>query len=109
MAGQWIAVDFDHTIRDTGFTDEPLPGARDAMALIHENGHKIMIFSCNDKDHIEQWMRNHDIWFDAIWDGKGKVVAAAYIDDRGVAFRGDWQQSVEEALALVEGRPVRRY
>jgi predicted HAD superfamily phosphohydrolase YqeG len=108
VAGQWIAIDFDHTIRDTGGTDEPLPGAREAISALREAGHRVIIHSCNDPDHIEQWMNNWDIRFDAIWKGTGKPVTAVLIDDRGVAFRGDWAATLQETLEFVSDRPVRR-
>jgi hypothetical protein len=106
VAKQWIAIDFDHTIRDTGGTNELLPGAREALGAIREAGHNILIHSANSKAHIEQWMHERGLRFDGIWDKQGKPPASCFIDDRAVAFRGDWAASIAEALDLIQNRPV---
>lgn len=93
-----IAIDFDGTLVNG---DQPLPGAKEAINNLREKGHKIVIFSCNNKKWIEKVMRDNDMRYDYIWDGAGsKPVCDVYIDDRAIAFRGDWeaaQREVQEA------------
>ena len=79
-----LAIDFDGTIVDAD--GNVLPGARDAINLLREQGHKIIIHSCNRADYIKQVLNNADIRFDSIWTKEGKPVASLYIDDRGYKF-----------------------
>jgi hypothetical protein len=100
----WIAVDFDHTIVNH---DKILPGAREALKQLREMGYSVMIHSCNNKGWIERVLRDNDIQFDYIWDpsvDKGKPVCVAYVDDRGVAFTGNWQQVIQDVVGIEERR-----
>jgi hypothetical protein len=44
---------------------------------------------------IEEYMAKHEIPYDKIWTF-GKPMADIFIDDRAVAFRGDWQDAVQQ-------------
>lgn len=96
-----IAVDFDHTLVDRG---EPRPYAKEALNLLREAGHKIMIHSCNNPRWIERVMNNNDMRYDYIWDQQrndnrgGKPVCDLYVDDRGYHFRGDWKEALPEIV-----------
>lgn len=102
-----IAVDFDHTINNNTDISEgeryskPFPGAKESLKALKERGHKIMIFSCNRSQWIEEWMTHWEIPYDYIWSGD-KPVCDAYIDDLAVAFRGNWNEALKETLKLVE-------
>lgn len=109
--GKWLAIDFDGTIRDWD-TSKPFPGARDAINLLREHGHKIMIHSCNNPTWIEQWLDDYDIRFDSIWgytnpDCGHKPIAALYIDDRGYHFKSNWPEDVKEILSRLKTVPER--
>lgn len=97
-----IAVDFDYTLVDSP-TATPLPGAREAISLLREQGHKIIVHSCNNPAYIEQWMNNHDIRFDSIWTGKGKPVADIYLDDRAIPHV-NWQLSLSMITSTLAER-----
>ena len=107
MAKQVIAVDFDHTIFDNN-ANAPMEGAQEALAQLHEAGYCILIFSCNNKSFIEQWLSNNNIYFDSIWDQPGKPAATLYCDDRGYRFEGDWAKATGDILELAANRPLRR-
>lgn len=97
-----IGVDLDHTLVHI---DKPLPGAKEAMQKLKELGHNILIHSCNNVGWIKKVLNDNDIPYDYIWGSEhdlGKPVCAAYIDDKAVAFRGDWEQSLKDVEALVE-------
>lgn len=102
-----IACDFDHTINrnDSKLPDEryskPYEGAKDALIKLREDGHKVMIFSCNNPKWIKEWLDHWEIPFDYIWEG-AKPVCDAYIDDRGVGFRGDWKATLKDVNELFE-------
>jgi len=87
-----ICVDFDGTLVNY---KEALPGAKEAINNLREQGHKIIIFSCNNKKWIEQILRDNDIRYDYIWEGD-KPVCDIFIDDRNVAFDGDWGKATAE-------------
>jgi len=39
---------------------------------------------------LYQWLERHGMLGVEVWSGKGKPIADAYIDDRGINFAGDW-------------------
>jgi len=102
-----IAVDFDNTICDTGGAKigvfpPPLAGAREALNVLREAGHKIMIFSCNSPVWIERWMNEFDIRYDYMWkSGDGaKPMYDLLIDDRALRFV-DWTRALNEAQTIL--------
>jgi len=105
-----IALDFDGVIHkySKGFHDgtaydEPVPGVFEAIEklLLHYN---VFIHSTRDPKEISDWLQEHEAPFDWViyearhylevyWDEEGvvgitnkKLVAFAYVDDRGVRF-----------------------
>ena len=106
MAKRWIACDFDGCIRSWE-TNQPIDGAKEALAQLRERGYKVIIHSCNNPSFIAEWLQKEGIRYDAIWgDSPGdkghKPFADAYIDDAAVAFRGDWDAALQDTLALLE-------
>jgi histidinol phosphatase-like enzyme len=104
-----IAVDFDHTLFTETPSGEavPLPHAREAMVELKRQGHHLVIHTCrttvaredgNLADEL-QWiaatLNEHGIPFDEIYAGD-KLIADAYVDDRAVGFRGDWNATLSE-------------
>lgn len=99
-----IAVDFDHVLVDG---DVPKHGAKDAMNLLREHGHKVLIHSCNSTKWVKKVLDANDIRYDGIHDvqysnGSTKPVAALYVDDRGYHFKGDWPREVHLILKRLE-------
>lgn len=93
-----IAMDFDHTLVDG---ETPIAGAKNAINLLRERGHKILIYSANGPEWIEKVLNNADIRFDSIHTGP-KPSCDIYVDDRGYHFNGDWPKSVLEILTRLE-------
>lgn len=56
------------------------------------------------KSIIEAWLEKHRIVYNLVYDGEGKPVAHAYIDDRGVACRPehDGQRAFAQALEATQ-------
>lgn len=111
MAGQIIAIDWDHTIWNHT-TNGPMEGVHEAFDAFRESGHQVWIFSCNNPAWIRQMCEEHNLRPHGIWgeDGaKGKIVSALYIDDRAMQFKSWSKDAIDEMLARVEGRPVRQY
>lgn len=113
-----VAVDFDHTIhnpddREPGYRmGKPYPGAKEALEEFRRVGARIVIHTCRARTpdgvwdgpwigtakHVEDWLNYFGIPYDEVT--ALKPVAHAYIDDKAVAFEGDWEHTKMEALAL---------
>lgn len=114
-----IAIDWDNTIVDGD--SKLLPGAREAITILRNKGHKIIIHSCNNPDWIEKCLNEFGIPVDRIWRpgavnekswGKGnKPLADLYIDDKGYHFpyNGDWATQVEPILERLAGKDNRKW
>ncbi len=116
MSKKRIIIDFDGTICGFDFPDcgPPEPGVREALLELHDLGFEIVIHSCStgimwkeveDKDHrlhhwkrIVNYMTQYDLYYDGILigDNYDKPFADFYIDDRGVSYKGNWPDVVNE-------------
>ena len=105
-----IAVDFDNVIV---VGKEPLPGARDAINLLRELGHKVLVHSCNREAWIKEVLDNNDMRYDKVHgnESKGKPMADLYIDDKGYHFpyNGNWNEELPKVLARIEGVDNRKW
>lgn len=99
-----IAVDFDGVIhryskdwRDGTIYDPPMPGCREALEKLIEEGHEIIVYTtrifCRDGrvdegklEELVNWMDAHEIPFDQVHTAAGKPIAHVYVDDRAVRF-----------------------
>lgn len=108
-----IAVDFDGVIHRYGkgwhdgtVYDEPMPGAREALARIHQR-YRVVILTTrvNPGLHggdaqlasVEVWLERHGFVKGEHYDEvtHEKVPALVYIDDRALHFV-DWDQALDE-------------
>lgn len=110
-----IAVDFDNTIMDTdeNGTYSLISGAREAMHQLKEAGYEIVINTCRvglakeqktlsrELKFIESFLIKNNVPYDSIHLGT-KLVADAYIDDRAVAFGGDWSETLKQTQHLLK-------
>lgn len=104
-----LAIDFDNTMVNG---DQPLPGVRQAINILREAGHKILIHSCNSSQWIERVLNNHDIRFDHIHSNNdGKPLADLYIDDKGYHFphNGDWNVELPNIVERLHGLDNRKW
>lgn len=92
-----IAIDWDHTLMNGKVW---LPGAQEALRRFKEDGHVIIIHSCNSPEWIKDNLRACNIEVDLVWDEKGKPVADIYIDDRGYKFptNGSWDDEFAKVM-----------
>lgn len=111
-----IIVDFDGTICGFEFPDcgPPEPGVREALLELHDLGFEIVIHSCRTSVYwkgqqdwpnrmsnyriILNYMAEHDLYYDSIImdENVDKPIAEFYIDDRGVGYKGNWNDVVNE-------------
>lgn len=98
MAQYTVAVDFDGVIhryegwKGPDVLDEPNPGAREFLAELVARGFRVVILTTRPARFVEPWLRRYrmDDLVDQVT--SEKVAAVAYIDDRAVRFRGNWDQ-----------------
>lgn len=100
-----VALDFDGTMV---FGAAPIKGLKNAVNMIRECGHKVVIHSCNNPRWIEKVLRDLDIRYDYLWDDQGKPIADLYIDDKGFHFRDDWDAMLPEVLDRLHGMDNRK-
>lgn len=103
-----IAVDLDHTLVEG---DQPREGAREAMNILREMGHKILIHTCNNTEWAEKVLNDNDIRFDLIWTAGrgGKPLCDLYIDDKGYHYKGDWLGELPDIVARIQGKDNRKW
>jgi len=110
-----ICVDFDNTVCDSKFPNEgpPINGAKEALEELKRDGWEIHILSCRTSPSVykypidrieqvrkmEQFLKENNIPFDKVLN-MDKPIAYCYIDDRAVAFRGDWKQAIIDVKKL---------
>jgi ribonucleotide monophosphatase NagD (HAD superfamily) len=108
-----IAVDFDGVIHRYGkgwndgtIYDEPMPGAREALARIHRRYNVVILTTrVNPALHggeeqlagVEAWLEQHGFVRGEHYDEvtHEKVPALVYIDDRALHF-DNWDQTLAE-------------
>jgi hypothetical protein len=92
-----IAVDFDGTIvfDEFPFIGEPVPESVKILKLLKKEGHKLILLTCREGDHLVaacRWLAAQGLEFDAVnenlpglsWEPR-KVLYDALVDDRAVA------------------------
>jgi len=77
----------------------PRPGARDFLEQLFLRGYRVVILTTRDIDKTWTWLREHDMGLFVAYVTNEKPPAVAYIDDRAIRFRGDF----EATLAELEG------
>jgi histidinol phosphatase-like enzyme len=109
-----IAVDFDNTIVDWLDSERCIlkPGSREALKTLKKKGCTIVIHTCRIGiaksngdlsevlDSIRSILDEFDVPYDSIHLGT-KAIADAYIDDRAIQFRDNWQETLLETEKLV--------
>ncbi len=111
LGGETICVDFDGVLHSytSGWTgpvpeDPPMDGALEFINWLHEQGAKVVVLTTRAKTEegkkaTEDWLKRYN--FPSLSVTDKKIPAAAYIDDRGVNFSGDWTW-VKEQLSDLE-------
>ena len=96
-----IGVDFDMTIARSSFPDfipqEPLEGAIEALQKLDRMGYEIHIYTArhwSDVRNIQKYCDYYKIPVKKII--CGKPLFRCMIDDKNIAFRGDWSTMVDE-------------
>lgn len=109
MSKPTICIDFDGVIHSyvSGWqgivpTDPPVAGTAEAIDLLRED-YKVTVTSTrcirkSGKGIVSDYLATHGIYVDAVT--AIKLPAICYLDDRGVTFRGNWPEAIEEIKAF---------
>ena len=104
-----LCVDLDFTIcthRGDYGSAEPIPGAREALTRLREAGWIVVLQTARHFNHwqvTEEWLSHHGIPYDQLV--FGKPPARYYVDDRGIAFQGDWRELSERLGSPAQHAP----
>lgn len=112
-----ILIDLDGVVHryskgfhDGTLYDDVMPGAREFIEELKDT-YEIVIFTARiskEKERfaprtgtkkVMEWLNKYDIYFDRIT--SDKLPAVAYIDDRAIEFKGDWNY-VRERFKLLD-------
>lgn len=118
-----VVIDFDGTLAPSAwphFPDTLMPGAREAMQLLHGEGIKLTVNSARLNPHDPFTMQERDkatmrsevmrmrdlldregLTFIDIWTMPGKPGATVYVDDRGLWYPGrpgSWAKTAQKIL-----------
>jgi len=119
-----LMIDFDRTIHkyskgyyDGTIYDEPIPGAKEALDILHNRGYEIIIFTARGSSEsedrvsqlkaVEKWLNNYGIYYDRIT--SEKLPAFAYIDDLGIRFKGNWRDTLRDIIGTEITIKTKRY
>jgi len=111
MMDKVCCIDFDGTICDFAYPEmgEPKKGVKGALQRFKELGYEIHILSCRTNPELkknpidrreqvrmmESYLKKHEIPYD-LFLNEFKPLAVYYIDDRGMAFKDNWDEIVKE-------------
>lgn len=106
-----VAIDFDGTIVENQFPKigELMPGAVEYIRKLHEDGHKIIIWTCRSGDNLLDagtFLKLEGIPFHELNDNLAdnvqlygnnsrKVYAHCYVDDKNVGGFSGWQATYD--------------
>lgn len=97
-----VAVDLDGTLTAykgeyrPGYIDPPLPGAKEFLEALRLAGYRIAIYSTRVAPDIRRWLHEHNLYQFVDEITQGKPLAVAYIDERAIQFRGDFEAVLNE-------------
>jgi hypothetical protein len=112
-ANKVICIDFDGVI--SSYTSwkgryiygKPIKGAAQYTTLLKDHGWTIIIHTTRlENEHIEIYLNENGIKYDYINhnpnqpmpSNMGKPYANIYLDDRGLNFNGDWEETFDKIL-----------
>lgn len=111
-----VAVDLDGVLAQYDGWDvhgldnigPPVEGAKEFLLALLDDGFKVVVYTTrtnpdpfNDGEYreapeklagrVRAWLREHDMWHDgvSVFQGRGKPIAFAYIDDRAVPCQAE--------------------
>lgn len=102
-------MDWDNTLVDS--EQNLLLGAKDAISLIREHGHRVVIHSCNNPAWIQKCLNEWGIVVDLIWDGQRKPNCDVFCDDKAwrVPYNGNWASHIDFLIDHLKDKDNRKW
>lgn len=97
-----VAVDFDGVLNlYDGWVDEdhyaqPRPGLGEFLYGIEQRGFAVVIHTTRSVSGVWQWLKDQEVDGFVTDVSNEKPPAIAYIDDRAICFRGDFETTLQE-------------
>lgn len=95
-----VCLDFDGVLNAyTGWQGEdelfrPREGAREFVQALLDRGYRVVIHTTRRPPLVYGWLTVHE-FPDGVLVSNTKIPAVAYIDDRGITFRGDYDEILQ--------------
>ena len=99
MSKNTVCVDFDGVLNNytgwKGVTElyTPRDGAKEFMGELRKDYH-VVVFTTRDNNLVREWLEKYNILFDDVT--STKIGAVCYIDDRGLQFNGDFNETLNQ-------------
>ena len=95
-----VCVDFDGVLNNYEYYDPnncftPRPGAKEFLEKLSEKYH-VVILTARSFPKVERWLKNYGLNKYVADVTNIKVPAVAYIDDRAIKFKGDYDFALKE-------------
>jgi hypothetical protein len=103
LESRTICIDLDQTLcsHNGDYENaEPISDARQTVASLRQAGWIIVVHTARHFNHWHvtvDWLARHKFEYDQIV--FGKPPARFYIDDRAIAFNGDWKQVLDKIVS----------
>ncbi len=96
-----VCVDFNGVLdMYTGWRPDfmypPREGVDDFLRRLNDMGFRVVILTAIDPECIREWLVKHGLERHVADVVREKPPATAYIDDRAICFRGDFDQTLRE-------------
>lgn len=99
-----VCVDLDGVLntfdewRGSEFFHPPREGAREFLAGLHASGFRVVVLTVRWHEWVSNWLQEHGLSDFVAEVTDRKPPAHAYVDDRAVCFRGDFNGTLEDIL-----------
>ena len=86
---EWRGADHFH---------DPRPGSREFLERLNELGYRVVVFTTRWAPHVGAWLTQHglSVYVSEITDKKPPAIA--FIDDRAICFRGDYDETLSDLI-----------
>jgi ribonucleotide monophosphatase NagD (HAD superfamily) len=98
-----VCLDFDGVIHEykgwnNGELNGPLPGAKDFIQKLIESNYQVIIHTTREPAVVKAWLAMYALPLLDV--SATKPPAIAYVDDRAVVFRGDFDSAYADILNM---------
>jgi hypothetical protein len=95
-----VCVDLNGTLdtytgwRGPDYWYPPRPGVDRFLGELHARGYRVVVLTTRETNGVWNWLRQHGLDQHVDEVTNKKVRAVAYVDDRAITFRGDYDATL---------------